>query len=148
MSEQIDIFHGEHRFLSNFHPSIIEVGGTLYPTAEHAYQAFKTFDTNERIAILEAPTPGKAKRLGAKATLRSDWETIKIDVMRLLLVRKFEDPELRQKLLDTGDAELIEGNTWGDTFWGVCDGFGHNHLGKSLMEVRHWMKKEKSHDSK
>ena len=46
------------------------------------------------------------------------------------------NPELRVKLLNTGDIELIEGNYWGDTFWGVCNGKGENHLGKILMRVR------------
>jgi predicted NAD-dependent protein-ADP-ribosyltransferase YbiA (DUF1768 family) len=50
--------------------------------------------------------------------------------------QKFSHPELRQKLLDTGSCTLVEGNTWGDTFWGVCDGVGENHLGKLLMTIR------------
>ena len=41
----------------------------------------------------------------------------------------------------TGDAELIEGNTWHDNYWGVCscskcNGRGKNRLGKLLMKVR------------
>jgi predicted NAD-dependent protein-ADP-ribosyltransferase YbiA (DUF1768 family) len=46
------------------------------------------------------------------------------------------NPELRVKLLNTGDLQLVEGNYWGDTFWGVCNGKGENHLGKILMRVR------------
>lgn len=145
MLEQIDSFSGEHRFLSNFFPSPIESGGATYPTVEHAFQAFKTHDTNDRVAILEASTPGKAKRLGKKVTLRRDWERIKITVMKLLLVHKFQISELRQKLIDTGDAELIEGNGWGDTFWGVYQGMGSNHLGILLMEIRDFAQWERKH---
>jgi predicted NAD-dependent protein-ADP-ribosyltransferase YbiA (DUF1768 family) len=56
--------------------------------------------------------------------------------MRDLLRQKFAHPELRRLLLATGDAELVEGNTWGDRFWGVCAGRGQNHLGRLLMAIR------------
>ena len=48
------------------------------------------------------------------------------------------DIDLRSLLVATGDRELIEGNTWGDTFWGVDKntGQGENHLGRILMELR------------
>ena len=62
---------------------------------------------------------------------------MKIDIMRQVLKSKFtQNPELKAKLIATGDAELIEGNNWNDRFWGVCRGVGQNHLGKLLMEVR------------
>ena len=60
--------------------------------------------------------------------------------MRDALIQKFSDKKLQKKLIDTGDAELIEGNWWGDKFWGVCEGEGENHLGKLLMEVREMFK--------
>lgn len=69
-------------------------------------------------------------------SLRGDWEQVKVDLMRTFVRKKFENPFLRPMLLTTGDAELVEGNTWNDTFWGVCRGAGHNWLGKILMEVR------------
>ena len=47
-----------------------------------------------------------------------------------------QNPELGNKLLETGNQELVEGNTWGDIFWGVCNGKGQNWLGKILMMVR------------
>lgn len=50
--------------------------------------------------------------------------------------QKYTVPYLREKLLATGDAELVEGNTWGDRFWGVCNGVGQNWLGRLLMQVR------------
>ena len=48
----------------------------------------------------------------------------------------YQNDDLADCLVDTGDQPLIEGNTWGDRFWGVCGGTGMNHLGRLLMEVR------------
>jgi len=59
-----------------------------------------------------------------------------MQMMEELLRLKFESPELRKLLLETGEHELIEGNNWGDRFWGVVDGVGDNHLGKLLMKIR------------
>ena len=124
-------------YLSNFYePAVVLYEGEEYPTTEHAFQAAKTLDVRERQEIQEAPTPGRAKKLGRKATLRFDWDEIKIDVMLDLVRQKFQNWGLQQKLLSTGDVHLEEGNTWGDEFWGTCDGKGHNHLGKILMRVR------------
>jgi ribA/ribD-fused uncharacterized protein len=108
-----------------------------YPTVEHAYQAAKTLDQTERVVILAALSPGSAKRLGKTVTKRTDWDDItKINVMAVLLKQKFADPVTAHYLKETGDAELIEGNHWGDVFWGVCRGVGKNHLGRLLMEIR------------
>ena len=112
--------------------------GLTYPSVEHAFQAHKTTSLNERKAFCSpgAPTAGQAKRLGRRLRLRSDWEQLKLSVMWEAVWRKFEDPVLREKLLATGDARLVEGNTWNDRFWGVCKGKGKNHLGLILMNVR------------
>jgi hypothetical protein len=138
----INDFDGEFRFLSNFFPAEVEFGGHLYPSTEHAFQAAKTLSEAERSEIRSAPTPGKAKRLGRRVTLRTDWEAVKVQIMQTLVEKKFADRELKEKLLATGDAELIEGNTWGDCWWGVDanTGKGENHLGKILMEVRSCMR--------
>lgn len=132
----IDNFHGEHRFLSNFWLIPIEYEGLVYPTVEHAFQAAKTTQVGFREAIRGATCPGDAKLMGRQITLRSDWEAIKLDVMYSLLCIKFDNSALRKQLLETEDATLIEGNTWNDVFWGVCNGNGHNHLGKLLMRLR------------
>ena len=84
------------------------------------------------------PTPGKAKRYGQKISpLQVTWDWHKANIMRDLLTLKFADPVLRQKLIDTDPKELEETNSWGDTFWGVCNGVGQNVLGVQLMSVRH-----------
>ena len=130
-------FRGAYAFLSNFHPAPTPIDNLVYPTSEHAFQAMKSTDPAYRMHVLRAPTPGQAKRLGRAAALRVDWEAVKIDVMREVVRAKFRhNADLAAQLLATGDQELVEGNVWGDKFWGVCNGRGHNWLGKILMEVR------------
>lgn len=136
----ITSFTAEHRFLSNFYLCQIVFDGHIAKSAEHAYQAAKTDKVLERAKILEASTPGKAKRLGKSVTLREHWNEIKEGFMEQCLRIKFSDPVLRQMLVETGDAELIEGNTWRDYEWGAVleDGkwVGKNKLGKLLMKIR------------
>lgn len=145
----IDKFEGEYYFLSNFSPSeiLFDDNYKLWaPTVEHAFQASKASSIEESLDILNAPTPGKAKRLGRRCTLRYNWEDVKDDVMYNLLCKKFAIPELRNKLLATGDATLIEGTTWHDNYWGVCccdkcGGLGKNRLGELLMKIREELRK-------
>ena len=80
-----------------------------------------------------------AKREEKKVQLRADWETVKNGVMEEVVRAKFsQNPDLLQKLLDTGDLELTEGNGWHDTYRGVDvrTGKGENHLGRILMKLR------------
>ena len=140
---KIDKFTDEFAFLSNFFPATILHKGIVYPTVEHAFQASKVgvspLYNREfvRKQISLASTPGRAKRLGQKVVLRKDWNKVRLVVMSILVFKKFANYiVLKQQLLDTGDAILIEGNGWHDKFWGICDGVGQNWLGKILMEVR------------
>jgi len=133
----IDLFRGDNFFLSNFYPCTITVSKEIYPSVEHAYQALKS--TNPKIRLpFQNPelTPGKAKRMGKDIILRKDWELIKINIMHTLVLKKFKDKGLARKLINTYPDELVEGNPWGDTFWGVSNGKGENNLGKILMSVR------------
>lgn len=134
----IDSFSGEYRFLSNFYvfPLWIPDVSLWAPTVEHGYQAGKTLDPDLRRRILVSGSPSLAKRLGRAVPLRNDWEQIKEAVMLDLLRRKFWTPVFADRLLGTGNRLLAEGNTWGDTYWGVCGGLGHNRLGVLLMRVR------------
>ncbi len=147
---KIDSFVGAWDFLSNFYLSVVGYEGVKYASVEHAYQAAKTLDLKKRevLSLDFNPNlhPGHAKRIGRKFKLRPDWEEIKISVMRELLIQKFSQLRLGQKLLPTMNAELVEGNWRPDAFWGVCMGrgcgvgphepCGENHLGALLMEVR------------
>ena len=137
---KIDRFDGDFDFLSNFFSADIRFDGILYPSSEAAFQAQKCFKNDDKLQFTHL-TPGQAKRLGRKIYMRPDWEDIKVDVMTRIVRAKFTQHEVLGNLLyRTGDAELIEGNTWNDTFWGVCNGVGENHLGKILMQIRNEIK--------
>lgn len=158
----IEEFRGEYRFLSNFWPAIVFFEGTEYDCLEKAYVAAK-FDkdlilevktdfgqqpVHVRGHIAKIDTAGKVKRFGRKHEkhLRSDWGLVKLDIMRQLVSEKFSEInlELAKKLMATGDQHIQEGNTWGDTYWGIVTGgrqknligLGSNHLGKLLMARR------------
>lgn len=145
--KRIDIFDGAFAFLSNFYESPFTFEGITYPTNEHFFQAMKTLDVKERKTIAAARTPGVAKRMGRQVDLISSWEETKDDIMYIGLKFKFSDPDLAQKLLATGDAELVEGTTWHDQYWGICtcdkcQGAGENKLGQLLMRVRDDLREE------
>lgn len=145
---RIERFQGRWRAYSNF---FVEANGRAN---EHYFQACKLTDPEARALILAANGPREAKRfgspdgmlelselLGREIRLRPDWEEIKEDVMAWGLRRKFADPTLRALLLASGEAELIEGNTWHDLTWGACfcaahKGAGENRLGLALMALR------------
>lgn len=136
-------FKGPYAFLSNFYPSPILYGRIVYPTAEHLFQALKTEDDKERRRIAQLDSPGQARRAGRAVILRKDWHDIRYDAMQLIVDYKFsQNTELAERLLNTGDLKIVEGNTWGDTYWGCCDGVGANHLGKILMKKRDSLSKE------
>ncbi|AFB83897.1 GTP cyclohydrolase II [Vibrio phage VPT02] len=135
----IDSFRGEHAFLSNMFPVVIEHDGITYPSSENLYQAFKTPERRERKLIAKLP-PNQSKNYWKFNAIKTpNFHKDKLKYMEIALRAKFEDPYLAAALImGTKDAELIEGNWWGDGFWGVSDktGHGHNHLGKLLMKIR------------
>lgn len=129
----IDGFQGEYRWLSNFWIHDTHRGLSV----EHLYQAAKTTNINDWLLVMAQDTPAKAKRVGREIVVRADWERVKLVLMEQFVREKFAlNMELRQKLLATRGIQIVESNTWGDSFWGVYDGFGLNHLGKILMKVR------------
>lgn len=140
MNDPITSFDGEYDFLSNFHLATpLLYMGHSYATAEHAYQAAKfTGDKHAMTLVRQCMTPGRAKKCAKAmyAAINPQFVERKLLVMEQILWIKFRDPVLCGKLLATGERELIEGNTWGDRYWGVHDGQGENHLGRLLMKVR------------
>lgn len=133
----IDSFRGEYRWLSNFWPCTVILDGEEYKSVEAAFVAAKTTDLNARKIIQNMENPGHVKRFGRSLKLRDDWENIKLNIMYKLLQQKFsKNSILGKKLEATGQQELVENNTWNDTFWGVCNGKGQNNLGKLIMQVR------------
>ena len=141
MSKQhavINSFRGKHYFLSNFYEADVNYLGLSYQTVEAAFQAQKDLSRSHEFQNI---SPAESKRLGRRVRLRSDWNDIRITIMRDLLWAKFsQNPDLAQKLIETGDAQLIEGNSWNDTFWGISNNRGQNHLGKLLMDTREKLK--------
>lgn len=147
-------FTGDNFFLSNFYVSSITLDGPggflIFPTAEHLFQSLKHYamtDQSQAEAyvrkVISNPEPNWSKKMGRNVDIDvAKWDGIKNDAMRRTVWEKFrQNPELIQRLLDTGPAMLVEGNTWGDTYWGRCKGQGYNILGSILMEVRgyyHW----------
>lgn len=133
---KINCFKDDYYFLSNFYHAPVTYDGITYRSSEGAYQAQKTKTKEERYAFSNLNSPN-AKRLGQEIDIRQDWDKVRIYHMTAIVRLKFmQNPELAQMLLDTGYATLIEGNTWGDHFWGQVDGEGENHLGLILMQVR------------
>lgn len=134
MNKVIDVFRDKNFFLSNFYTAPVYYQGLWFENSEAAFQSAKCPERMEEFCGLN---PSEAKKLGRKMHLRDDWEEVKEDVMYDVCKAKFtQNPDLALRLIHTGDAELIEGNTWGDKVWGVCDGVGQNLLGKILMRIR------------
>ena len=140
---KIDKFSGEYEFLSNMYLCNVVYNGITYKCSEAAYQAQKCPELAPRFSDLNGYV---AKKLGRQVNIRPDWDEVKLRVMAEIVFQKFtQNKELAEKLLLTGDAELVEGNYWGDTYWGICtnrtyDGVGTNYLGKILMCVRSILK--------
>ena len=160
--EIISSFRGKYDFLSNFSSVLIRYNGHMYNSLESAFQAqknpdcadmFRNMGTQEALKAKRRPIidPGEAKRLGRKIPLRPDWNTVKDQIMLELLTAKFTQNEsLKRELIETGDAVLIEGNTWHDNYWGYCICpkcvlvEQHNKLGNLLMQIRDVLKADKN----
>ena len=125
-----------YEFLSNFYGSTVAYEGLLYPSVEHAYQAAKSLDASTRKIFCRVKDPNIAKRMGQSIVVRSDWRDVKVDIMRSLIIEKFQNPFIRWRLIETRGRRLINENKWNDKFWGVVNGEGENWLGKILEEVR------------
>ena len=148
----IDDFHKKpFEFLSNFYVCAFEYNNFLWPSSENAFQAMKTepenYDKFSRI------TPAEAKSLGRKLKIREDWKYVKVKIMYEILVSKFSNKDLRNRLMLTHESLIVEGNFWNDNFWGVHHEKGeilplnvikasclpcanNNHLGRLLMHLR------------
>lgn len=143
----IDRFVGDYYFLSNFYPTKVWFEGAGYPSAEHAYVAAKTGDMTIRRVIQRMTDASSVKKYGRNLRLRPDWNSYRLVAMENIVRAKFTfNLDLAQQLIDTGSAELIEGNWWNDTFWGTCNEYGENHLGKILMKIREELNAQHSHN--
>lgn len=133
---EINSFRGKCYFLSNFYEAKVTHDGITYLNNEAAFQACKLKNPSERISFSNLD-PSSAKKRGRSVRIRGDWENVKETIMYEVCLAKFtQNEDLKRKLIETGDSILIEGNTWYDTYWGVCNGKGKNALGKILMRIR------------
>ena len=107
-------FTATYAFLSNFYEAPITYKGLKYRNNESAFQAQKC---PERSVEFTTVCGAVAKKLGKEVMLRADWDEIKLQLMYEIVKAKFmQNPELATMLKNTGDAELIEGNYWHDTY--------------------------------
>jgi len=129
----------EYGEFSNFAAFPVRLANKMWPTTEHYFQAMKFENAAEREEIRKASSPMLAARMGRdrKRKLRRDWESVKVSIMREAVLAKFTQHEnLKQLILSTGDADIIE-HTANDDFWGDGgNGRGKNWLGRILVEVR------------
>lgn len=130
-------FRGNYAFLSNMYDRPFNMcvdGRTLrFTCAEAAFQAHKDPSRAHEFVGLDGRT---AKSLGRKVDLPADWDARRLQVMEDVIRAKFSDLDLVGRLLATGDDPIAEENSWGDRYWGVCDGVGENRLGEILMKIR------------
>ena len=125
--DRVPSFRDDLYFLSNMFPCKVQE----FSCVESYFQAMKCPDRADEFIGLNGY---QAKALGRRVKLRTDWNDERISVMRGILFIKFQGKLLER--LKAIEGEIVERNTWNDTFWGVCNGKGENHLGKLLMEVR------------
>jgi len=141
--DDIITFDNEYDFLSNFYFSDIIFNKTVYRTSEHMFQSFKATNKEDKLTIINKKTPGQAKRAARHIKIVKNWDDIKYKVMLSILKLKFnQNNTIKQKLINTGDLILIEGNHWHDNYWGNCfckkciNKNGQNNLGRILMYIR------------
>ena len=141
MSQSIKFYlqNKPYGYFSNFAPYSVYLKGKIWPTVEHYFQAQKFAGTHHEEEVRRAKTPKDAAKIGRDRgrPLRVDWEEVKDDVMREALYAKYtQNPDLRENLVSTGTAEIVE-HTANDSYWGDGgDGTGKNMLGILLMELR------------
>lgn len=144
----INNFKKEYSWLSNFAVVTIGYGDLIFSSVELFYIAMKTKDEMKRwnISRADPSEAGKLKKASRKWELREDWEDIKLEVMEYGLRQKFSQEPYKSNLLATGDQNIVEGNYWDDTFWGVDlkqnPNVGENHLGRLIMKIREELNNE------
>lgn len=143
MQNKITEFKGEHNWLSNFFPCNILVDGEWYPSVEHAYMSHKCDNPWWKSKCRDrATSAAEIKRLSKLVNLVEGWDDMRISVMQKCLEAKFRLPAFANKLIETGDAIIEEGNNWGDEFWGINlkTGAGSNNLGILILQIRNNIK--------
>lgn len=130
-------FNGEYRWLSNFAllEEPVKVCGIKFYTTEALYQACKC-KRNDQFVLFDGLTAAESKKFGRQVEMRSDWDSLRLSVMFNVNMIKYKQPKFKMLLGQTRGLYIEEKNSWDDTFFGVCDGVGKNHLGKIIMNIR------------
>ena len=152
MSKYVGSFSGDLEFLSNMYKIPIYFNESkydnfqpdfkIYPSSENLYQALKCKYIKDR-ELFQNVDPHKSKRIGRSIEIRSDWDNVRLEDMKLAIDLKFKNIELAEKLIDLPDDKIIEFNNWGDRFFGICNGEGLDHLGKILRAKKQQIIKDK-----
>ena len=132
-------FQKEYRWLSNFAPIEINLDNFMYPSVEHAYQSKKCISLYWKDTCSDTTNSAEyIKKESRKQIIVDNWDEIKVEIMKVCLEQKFNDPTYKKLLLNTGDLYIQEGNYWGDKFWGIClkTNTGQNILGHLIMNIR------------
>lgn len=140
----INLFKNEYSWLSNFAPCKIILEDIEYNSVEHAYMSAKNDDIKWKIFCQLTNSPGEVKKKSKNIELIKNWELIKVKIMQECIDQKYNQEPYKTLLLNTNNEELIEGNWWNDTFWGINlkTNKGQNMLGKLIMEKRNQLQKE------
>lgn len=147
MEEEIKFYSetGKYGEFSNFASFPSRLKNKTWNTTEHFYQAQKFENEAYQEKIRKAESPMKAAELGRsrKERILKNWDNKKDNVMYEAVKAKFtQHADLRQLLLDTENARIVE-HTENDAYWGDGgDGKGKNMLGKILMRVREELRRE------
>ncbi|KAI0695390.1 hypothetical protein BC835DRAFT_954760 [Cytidiella melzeri] len=127
--------HHPHYGFTNFSPHPVMYEGKRYPTSEHLFQSFKFQRHQPGLAehirtCSEWPSMAFSEARRFQPEVRPDWKVVNLEKMDETLWHKFtQHHDLREELLSTGNAELVEDSDK-DAFWGVgADGSGCNELG-------------------
>ncbi|KAI5832766.1 DUF1768-domain-containing protein [Schizophyllum commune Tattone D] len=144
--------HDPYYGFTNFsdHPVIFD--NKTYPTSEHLFQASKFLGYRPLLAehirkVSRRPAVAFSEARRFQPEVRPDWLQVNIEMMDRAIYHKFKQHhDLREELLSTGDAELIEDSDK-DAFWGVgADRKGRNELGKALMRLRDILRREQEEE--
>lgn len=145
--------HDPYYGFTNFSSDPIEYNGKKYPTSEHLFQSLKFMERRPDLAehIRTCSTRPRvvfdeAHRFSPE--VRSDWLQVRIEMMDFVLWHKFsQNRHLKEELLSTGDAELVEDSDK-DSFWGIgVERKGQNQLGKALVRLRTKLRDEQNNSA-
>lgn len=143
----INSFRGYHAWLSNMYSCNIEFMGHKFKSVENAYMFVKRPSDLDWLNKCLELSPGDVKKASKLIAVREDWESVKLSIMYELLKKKFTQEPFRTDLLNTRGENIVEGNRWNDTFWGVdiksSPNVGENWLGRLIMDIRTKLKNGK-----